>query len=244
MKIEAIFFDVNGTLRTRQPDLESQRASFEFISNRLGFYQGDGQRWQTLEKNYKGYAAWTKSNLLHLSETEIWSKWMCPDLDPALIEPYAPELMLAWVERKGICTPLPQAEETIKTIRDRGYHLGLISNTVSTLDIPRFLKTWGWTEYFEVVVLSADFKYKKPAPDPFLRAAQSVHVDPTQCAFVGNRVSKDILGCKRAGFALGVIIQDLRESTKEDLGSFPQPDLVIDSIKNLLDLFPPKSNLT
>jgi putative hydrolase of the HAD superfamily len=154
------------------------------------------------------------------------------------IEPVAAELTLAWSERKGRIIPKQGAEETIVELKQRGYHLGVISNSMSSLDIPRSLVTYGWNEYFDVVILSSATKYRKPAPEPFWEAARRVKVELSRCAYIGNRISRDIVGCKRAGFAFGIIIEPPQGGRKDEQAQPTEPDAVIHSLSELLDIFP------
>jgi putative hydrolase of the HAD superfamily len=148
--------------------------------------------------------------------------------------------MLAWSERKGRVVPKPETEMVLKTLSQRGYLLGLISNTMSTLDIPGFVERHGWDRYLGVVLLSAFEKSRKPAPELFLRAASQLGVLPTECAYIGNRFSKDIVGCKRAGYSLGIILRDPAKPVTAEGSSEAAPDLRIDSLEELLNLFPPR----
>ena len=150
--------------------------------------------WEELTRRQKAYGEWAQENLIQLSEAEIWSRWILPDYPREKIEPIAAELTLAWSERKGHTIPNDGAEEVLVELKRRGYRLGIISNTMSTLDIPRSLDTFGWKDYFEVVVLSSDLKYRKPAPEPFWKAARALNVEP-----VALRLSRQpyFAGCSR-----------------------------------------------
>ncbi|HSQ18474.1 MAG TPA: HAD family hydrolase, partial [Anaerolineales bacterium] len=147
-------------------------------------------------------------------------------------------LMLAWSERKGRTVPRPDAQETLPELKRRGYRLGVISNTMSSLDIPRSVEQFGWSRYFEVVILASGVKARKPAPGPYLEATRALNVDPTACAYVGNRYLKDIAGCKRAGFALGILIDNPDQPQPAESDQSGSPDVVIHSLSKLLDIFP------
>ena len=191
-----------------------------------------------LESRYAEYKAWSKANLKHGSETEIWTRWMCPELPPTRVHPVADRLTLAWIERGGKAVLLPDVAGTLRTLRERQYRLGLISNSVSTLDIPAFLKANAIDGLFEGLFCSSEFGTKKPDPVLFVTAAGGMSVKPVQCAYVGNRLSKDILGCKRAGFSLGVLVRNPIDAKPEIETGGIQPDRVLDSFSQLLEIFP------
>ena len=236
--IEAILFDMNGTLRAREPHEPTQRAAIHRILELLGKENASDDYWEELTRRQKAYSQWAQDNLLQLSEEEIWTRWILPDEPRERIAPLAAELMLAWSERKGRTIPKPGAQVTLAELKRRGYRLGVISNSMSSLDIPRNLDVFGWNEYFEVVILSSALKRRKPAPEPFLEAARALKIKPENCAYLGNRISKDVIGCKRAGFGLGIILEPPDGPRADEQDQTIQPEAVIHSLRELLDMFP------
>jgi putative hydrolase of the HAD superfamily len=236
--IEVILFDMNGTLRMREPHEPTQRAATQRMLELLGKEDISDSYWDELTRRYKAYGIWAQEHLLQLPEKEIWTRWLLPEVPPEQLETVADELTLAWGERKGRMLPKPGAEETLLELKRRGYRLGVISNSVSSLDIPRSLDAFGWKDLFEVVILSSVVKCRKPAPEIFWEATRLLNVDPVHCAYLGNRISKDLVGCKRAGFALGIILE-LPEGPRADEQDQTIPrDEVIHSLNELLDIFP------
>ena len=237
-EIEAIFFDMNGTLRLRQAHQPTQRAAIARMCQLLDRQDLADADWQRLTERFEAYRRWTQETLRQLSEAEIWTDWILPDEPPAKVAPVAAELMLAWSERKGHTVPRPGAQETLAELQRRGYRLGVISNTMSSLDIPRSIEQFGWRAYFEVVILASGVKARKPAPGPYLEATRAMNVDPAACAYVGNRFLKDLTGCKRAGFALGILIENPDQPQPAENDPSGNPDVVIHSLSQLLDIFP------
>lgn len=237
-KIEAILFDVNGTLRAREHHAPTQRAALERLQNLLGIGNPLDAYWEELARRYQTYSHWAQDNLLQLSEKEIWTRWLLPDVPPDQLEPVAAELTLAWSERNGRRVPKPGAEATLRELKRRGYRLGVISNSLSTLDIPRCLDAFGWKDIFEVVVLSSEVKCRKPAPEIFLEATSRMKVEPALCAYLGNRISRDVVGCKRAGFALGIILEPPDGPRADEQDQTIQPEVVIHLLNELLAIFP------
>lgn len=236
--IEVILFDMNGTLRGQESHLPTQSAAAARLVDLLGMQSVPDDFWETLTQRYSAYGHWAQANLLQLSEKEIWSSWLLPDIPREKLEPVAAELSLAWKERKGRPVPKPGADHTLTELKRRGYRLGVISNSLSSLDIPRCVDEFGWQEIFEVVLLSSFTKSRKPAPDMFLEAARALQVLPAHCAYVGNRISRDVVGCKRAGFALGLIIEPGGKPRAEEQDQPIRPDGTIHRLGELLDLFP------
>lgn len=138
--VEAILFDVNGTLRVREAHEQTQRAAFARLQELIG---RDDIDWDGLTRRQKSYVDWVQANLIQFSEAEIWSRWVLPDDPCERMEPVAAEFTLAWSERKGRTVPIPGAEAVLAGLQQRAYRLGIISNTMSTLDIPRCMKSFG-----------------------------------------------------------------------------------------------------
>jgi putative hydrolase of the HAD superfamily len=240
-QVKAILFDVNGTLRAREAHPGTQDAALTAILSILGRESVPDAFWSELEERYWQYGKWAQEKLVQLTEEEIWTKWMLPNEPADVVSAHAPELMLAWSQRKGRVLPKPDAENALRELTTRGYKLGLISNTMSTLDIPAFVEASGWQKYLGVVVLSAFERVRKPAPDLFLNAARAFNLEPDACAYVGNKFSKDIIGCKRAGFALGILLRNLQKPASNDISDGLSPDMIVDSLTDLLAVFPARA---
>ncbi len=236
--IKAIFFDMNGTLRIREPNEPTQSAATRRMLELLGKEDASDDYWAEISRRQKAYSQWAQENLVQLSEKEIWTRWILPEYPREQIELAAAELTLAWMERKGHTVPNPGAEETLVELKRSGYRLGVISNSMSTLDIPRSIDAFGWKEHFEVVILSSVLQRRKPAPEPFLEAAHALGLEPSQCAYLGNRILKDLVGCKKAGFALGIILDPPEGLSPDGQDHTIEPDAVIHSLSELLDIFP------
>jgi len=236
--IKAILFDMNGTLRRRELHPPTQQVAVKRMLDLLGIKDAPDAFWNELERRYKAYGYWAQENLLQLTEKEIWTGWLLPDAPHNQIEPLAEELTLAWKKTRGRTVPLAGAEETLLELKRRGYRLGVISNSMSSLDIPQSLESFGWKDYFDVVILSSLVGYRKPAPEIFWEATSAMSIEPSQCAYLGNRISRDVIGCKRAGFAMGVIIESLGKSYADEQDQAVQPYAIIHSLTELLALFP------
>jgi FMN phosphatase YigB (HAD superfamily) len=229
---------MNGTLRRREPHESTQIKATQRILEVLGKNEISDSYWDELTLRRKKYNQWAQDNLIQLAEDEIWTRWILPEYPPEKIGPAAAELTLAWSERKGHTVPIPGAEQMLVELKRRGYRLGVISNTMSSLDIPRDLDAFGWKELFEVVILSSALKVRKPAPEPFLEAVRVLNVDAGRCAYLGNRISKDIVGCKRAGFGLGIILEPADGPRADEQDQVVAPEAIIHSLSELLEIFP------
>lgn len=237
-QIEAILFDMNGTLRGRVPNEAQQQAARQHLLEMLGNPNAPLSYLDELRTRYKSYIAWANKHETSLSEAEIWTKWVTPELPHGLIEPQAVELMLTFRNLRGVSELKPKADAVIMELFHRGYRLGVISNTTSTVDLPRFLAACGMEKYFEVVVLSSLCGIRKPHPGIFQEATRQLHLEPEKCAYVGNKVGFDISGAHGAGFGLAIIIPQEKASPELAANSLETPDLVLQDLTDLLEYFP------
>jgi FMN phosphatase YigB (HAD superfamily) len=240
VNIEAIFFDMNGTLREREPHDPTQLAATRRLLDLLEKEDVPETFWEELTRRFKAYGLWAQEKQTQLSEREIWTRWILPEFPAGQVGAVAAELTLAWNGRKGRPIPKQDAKETLAELKRRGYRLGVISNSLSTLDIPRSLEAFGWNHLFDVVVLSAQVKWRKPAIEIYHAATRRLKLKPSRCAFVGNRFNKDIVGSKQAGFGLGILVTARDGLVAEYQGSPVMPDLAVRKLGDLLQVFPAK----
>ena len=238
-EIEAIIFDIGGTLRERVPDEKYQAQAHARMLNLLGKPDASQDYLDELARRFESYSAWAQEKLIESPEEEIWTRWIVPELPRERIAPHTVELMILWRDRQGRAVPRPDAHKVITELSARGYRLGVISNTTSSVDVPRSLETYG-LGHFGVIILSSTSRRRKPAPEIFWEAARALGVEPARCAYLGDRLSRDVVGSKRAGFAMAILIE-ARGSMTEPQDGMPKPDATIHSLSELLEIFPSRS---
>lgn len=110
--------------------------------------------------------------------------------------------------------------EMLTRLRERGRRIGLVSNT------PWGSPAWLWREelerlnlagLFDAVVFCGDAGWRKPAPRPFLLAAETLGVAPPSCLFVGDRPDWDVRGARAAGMQAVLIDRSCGLAQSEDV---------------------------
>jgi putative hydrolase of the HAD superfamily len=236
-RIKAILFDMNGTLRMRVHDEKWQKQSVEHLLALLGMPDAPASFLEELNRRYKTYTEWADENETSLSEAEIWTKWITPELPRERIVPQAVELMLAFRNHNGRHILKPGATAVISELHRRGYRLGVISNTTSTADLPRFIDVCGLQKYFEVVILSSVFGVRKPSPTIYREATRLMRLDPAQYAYIGNKIANDIAGAHKAGYGMAILVAPGSSPLAAEQARSDKPDLIIHELVNLLDIF-------
>ena len=129
---------------------------------------------------------------------------------------------------------LPHLDEVLTELKQRGYGLGIITNTVTSREehVRIALRKTNVEGYFDIVVTSVDVGVNKPDRKIFQKALKALDVKPEESVMVGNLVSADILGGNRIGMKTILFHWNERYlnaiTTPEE-----QPTRVIKSLKEL-----------
>lgn len=238
--IKAIFLDVGNTLRVVVEDPAFQEENRKNLMKLVGTGESEDVFYEKLEANWKHYRKTSKVSLQEASEKELWTKWLLPDYPEEVIAPLAGKLTRLWRDCDGHRVPRPDAKETIIELDRRGYTLGIIANTITETEIPDWMETDGVTKYFKSVVLSSKVRDRKPMPEIYWEAAKRINMPPENCAYVGDNPVRDVMGTRRAGFGMMILIHVPETFAKEPQSGEEKADYTITEIKELLDIFPPR----
>ena len=128
------------------------------------------------------------------------------------------------------------AAEMLQALKSRGYHLGVISNNASLYNVFRVLEDYGIRGFMEDVTVSSVTGYRKPHPEIFRIALRQMQAKPEMCVYVGDTVSRDIIGPKQVGFAKAVQIRSFLSEQKDVhvAADAAQPDKVIGTLMDLV----------
>lgn len=235
---QAILFDIGGTLRFikkvkgRDPKVIIEMMSF------LGITCAANEFILTLERREEAYRQWCEKSLIELNEADLWTQYMLPESPQEFIRENAVTLNQFWRDSRGTRYVRADMVSTIVELARRGYKLGIISNTTSSVEVPQLIRDYGIEQYFSTVILSCVYGRKKPHPSIFLEASRQMGIPLSQCAYVGDRESRDLIGSREAGMGEVVIIE--AEGTQpEDRRYALRPDHSIQQLGQLLDIYPP-----
>jgi putative hydrolase of the HAD superfamily len=78
------------------------------------------------------------------------------------------------------------------------------------------------------------YKRRKPDPAIFHYAARLSNSPTSECIYIGDRIARDIVGAKRAGFKLAIQIE--HDFIHGEIDEGATPDLIISNMNELLDL--------
>ena len=207
MQIRAIFFDAGNTLLyPRLDELAAEVTALGYPAGVEDFYVSERQGKRKLDE------------------------WLLPklaqhDVPPAVDRVYWVEYLKVLFDRVRVPVDrheavthqlverfrnillwshvFPETEPVLEKLRDSGYLLGVISNSVGTVE--EQLGRAGLAPYFRFVLDSAVVGVEKPHPEIFQMALDRAAVSPSEALFVGDTYGTDIGGARAAGIR-GVLI--------------------------------------
>ncbi len=236
--ITAVFLDIGNTLRILLEDEPHQTKAKKEIVKLLGTDTDPIAFCDELNARYKVYRKWAFKNMVEAPEAELWTKWLAPEFPAERVAPMALELTYQFRQSMGRRVVAEGGRAVIEELHKRGYVLGIISNVITSREIPDWLKEDGLEKYFSSVAMSSVLGIRKPDPRIYHYATDTAGVKPENSVYVGDNINRDVVGTKEAGFGMVIIVQDKREAV-EPVSVDAQPDMVIQELRELLDIFPP-----
>ena len=236
--ISTIFFDVGATLRYVREDKAFASAAEEELMRLVGTQEPHDVFFEKLEKNWKAYRKKAKTELMDVSEMELWVQYLLPDYSADAVAPHAARLTRLWRDHDGRRLAHEGTAETLRTLKERGYKLGIIANTVTETEIPDWICESHLADCFQRVILSSKVRLRKPDPAIYLLAARSIGSKPEECAYVGDNPVRDVEGALDAGFGMMVLFEDAGTADREGKAPTRKPTCTIRAIPELLDIFP------
>jgi len=238
LEAEVIFFDKGGTLSKPVSGRDDGGIpQFRRIMELIGAAGDPGEFGEKMTAGDRAYKKWAMKSWIELNEEERCSRFLLPGYPPETVIPHAREITLLFSHSKGVRELRPEALPVIRALRQRGYRLGVISNTVSTVLVPGELEDAGITPWIETLVMSSVTGIRKPDPRMFTEAARSLKVPPESAVYIGDQPNRDVEGPRRAGFGLNIILKTSNYPEGKDLPDLQIPDITVDRLEDLLDLF-------
>jgi phosphoglycolate phosphatase len=99
--------------------------------------------------------------------------------------------------------PFPGVIEGLKALRDKGLHLGCITNKLARFTEP-LLETLGLTGHFEIVLSGDSLPRKKPDPLPLQHAAKYFGIGEHELLLIGDSLN-DVQAARSAGSPVFIV---------------------------------------
>lgn len=126
----------------------------------------------------------------------------------------------------------PGVPETLRALRAKGLHLGIVSN-IDEDQLEHLGRLAGLPDHFDSLLSSEAARSCKPDAGIFEEALRRAGCAPREALFVGDSIEADVAGANRAGLRSVLLWhrEDLPAPDRE-----PRPAHVIRSIPEVLDL--------
>lgn len=236
MEIKGVFFDLGGTLRILNEDVPEYRAAARKRMAELAG-AGDVEAFiDMVEERYKPYRDWALAENRESDDFELWHKWLLPEMAEEKVHEICHEMTYQYRQIKGKRFVVEGGVEVIKTLKARGYKLGIISNLIGEDEIPAWLREDGLEEYFDTVTLSPVCGIRKPDPQIYRLACEGMALAPEQCVSVADNLGRDITGAKAAGIGANILFISPEKLATKTITDDNRPDYIVHRFIDILDL--------
>ena len=201
---ETIIFDLDGTLRPNVPSADEIQYNFaiELGATSSPECRREGARWThrywaqseellqdveefgRLKKTF--WENYCRRYFMALGTPEEGATKLGPKLAQRMEEGFNPQSQV-----------YPEDFDTLGSLRDAGYTVGLISNRSAPCH--EECQELGLMPYFDFAYVAAEVGAWKPDPAIFERALQQTGSPPESILYIGDNFYADIIGAKNAG---------------------------------------------
>jgi putative hydrolase of the HAD superfamily len=202
MAIKGILFDLYGTLIDIETD-ESMDEIYRAIAHYLTYHGVYLHRDEVRERYYQTMKQQREASGAEYAEIDVEAIWNEFLLQEGIrFGPARGQLakVLAQVYRaisRNRLKLYPGVKEVLNTLR-AGYRLALVTDAQSCYAIPE-LRAVGLDGYFDPVIISSRYGFRKPDPRLFRKAIDNMHLEPAEVICVGNDMFRDTYGAIMLG---------------------------------------------
>lgn len=241
--ITTVLFDMGGTLEDIWVDAESEAAAIAELARMLKSFgletdMDNAALLANVKEGWKRYGAYRDSCDVELKPVEIWCDYILSDFNfpREILAPHCEEIAHMWEITYYHRNLRPRVAEMLDGLKGLGLKLGVISNTAALFQVFDSLENYGIRDYFMDVTLSSVTGMRKPCGDIFTVSLREMQSNADECVYIGDTLSRDVIGSKRAGFAAAIQIGSKLTAMKDaDIVHEFEPDIII---KDIYDVYP------
>ncbi len=240
--IRAVVYDIGGTLHTITKRPGQAERFCQLLLERLEDYgiclpTTPEELAPILHENTEEYKTWSEISRVELPTVRIWNEYYLKqfEIGEARLAPISEELSFRYDYDRLTLMRRPHLVETIETLDSMGLLQGIISNIISTSFVPHMLKEYGVDGYMKSVVMSSTAGARKPEAAIFARSAAELGIKLNEMAYVGDTISRDVMGARNAGIGCMIQINNpsiaYRDRNVKDSGYLP--DYLIEDLAEI-----------
>lgn len=222
--LRGVLFDLEETLWTVEKDPAYQDQAKKQLAALAG-WESAQDFYAMVEERFRRYREWAGTERREAGDFELWHKWLLPEMDEALLRLTCRDLTARLRQAQGRRKAVPGGLRTIRTLYDRGYRLGIVSNSVGEREILGWLEESGVKQYFEAAAVSPVCHVRKPDPAIYRLACGEMGLEPGECASVSGG---DFEGETAAGIGVRILLAGTVGENR--------PDYIVDRFPDILEL--------
>lgn len=202
MTIKGILFDLYGTLIDIETD-ESMEEIYRAIAHYLTYHGVYLHRWEVRGRYYQimnQQKEVSREGHPEIDVEAIWNEFLMREGIKSSFDRAQQAKVIAHIYR-GISRNRLQLYPGVKRILNKlqkKYRLALISDAQSCYALPE-IRAVGLENYFESIVISSHYGFRKPDSRLFQKALDNMKLEPTEVIWVGNDMFRDIYGAQALG---------------------------------------------
>ena len=132
--------------------------------------------------------------------------------------------------------PETDALPTLQALRQRGYRLGMVSNSSDDSNVYDLVDKARVRSFFEIIITSAAEGIRKPNPRIFRKALDFFGVLPQRAAMIGDTLGADILGAQNTGMSSIWVTRRANVPGNQAHADTITPDAAVATLTELVDL--------
>ena len=202
MAIKGILFDLYGTLIDIETD-ESLEEIYRGIAHYLTYQGVYLHRWEVRDRYYQIMKQQREESGEEYPEIDveaIWNTFL--EQEGMKAAPARRDLVRILVQLyRGISRKRLQLYPEVKRVLDdlqSHYRMAVISDAQPGYALPE-IKAVGLDGYFDPIIISADYGFRKPDTRLFAKSLDILKLTPSEVIYVGNDMYRDIYGASRLG---------------------------------------------
>lgn len=249
--IRAVIFDMGGTLEEVYYDDALRLGATPGLrailtSAHLDLALPDAELCRVVVAGMKKYAKWRVESEKELPPEQVWTEFVFANYDvpQAKLAVVGEELAFYWDSQFSKRTLRPEVPAMLDALNSRGFRLGVISNITSRKLVPYKLDEYNIAQKFQAVLTSVGFGWRKPNAQIFLETARQLGLPASECAYVGDTISRDVVGARRAGYGLAIQIKSFLTTVSDKATDTEPPNAIITNLMQVVDLVAPLAEKT
>ncbi len=241
--IDTVLFDIGGTLLTARTSPErlvnhARYLIFRLSENGIVIDTPPEKFASLLHENAEEYKHWGERTCRELPSIRVWNEFFLKDycIGEKKLAPLVEEFSFTYDYIRLENKPREGLKEMSERLTSMGIKLGIITNTISKSFAAHILKEYEVDHYYQDIVTSSECGIRKPDPKVFDYAMEHIGSTRETTCYVGDTISRDVLGARNAKLAMAIKINNPSVAHRDvdfQGPDAPGPDYTIDKLDEI-----------